>query len=97
MNPDTNKFEELTVFDKQRANDLCKCGSGKKFKACCRQVTVPVSQLLRPNGTPVPGHWSIFHIDEVYEINGYTFKCKYIGETSILFEPFGPIVLDSGE
>lgn len=50
--------------------------------------------LVRPNGTPVPSHWSIFMVGENYVINGYTFKCKYIGETSILFEPVGPVVLE---
>ena len=45
--------------------------------------------LLRPNGDPVPKHWSTFVVGENYVINDYTFKCAYIGETSILFEPVG--------
>ena len=48
-----------------------------------------LGRLYRPNGKKVPKHWSIFREEEKYEINGYTFVCKYIGETSILFEPAG--------
>lgn len=52
-----------------------------------------VNALLRPNGEPVPKHWSLFQVGEKYVINEYTFECKYVGETSILFEPVGPIVI----
>lgn len=27
---------------KQRRNDKCSCGSGLKFKHCCRPVTMPI-------------------------------------------------------
>lgn len=48
-----------------------------------------LNQLLRPNGEPVPQHWSVFQLDELVVIKNYTFKVKYIGETAILFEPVG--------
>lgn len=50
--------------------------------------------LLRPDGTKIPEHWPIFQIDEDVVIKGYTFRVKYIGETSILFEPVGPQIID---
>jgi len=73
MNPETNKFEMLDPIVEEDNRRL-----EKEF-----------GRLLRPNGEPVPKHWSIFEVDKNYTINDYTFKCKYIGETSILFEPVG--------
>jgi len=78
MNPKTNKFEKLNIKDLETRGFLGEIEFGL---------------VLRPNGKPVPKHWSIFKVDENYVINNYTFKCKYIGETSILFEPVGPIVI----
>jgi hypothetical protein len=49
--------------------------------------------LFRPNGEPVPSHWTQFTIDELVEIKGYTFRVKYIGESAILFEPVGSVVV----
>jgi hypothetical protein len=48
-------------------------------------------RLLRPDGTPVPEHWSTFRVGEDVVIRGYTFRVAYIGETAILFEPVGPL------
>ena len=32
-----NAKDKQTTRAKQRPNDKCKCGSGKKFKLCCRR------------------------------------------------------------
>jgi hypothetical protein len=50
-------------------------------------------RLLRPNGDPVPKHWSTFTLGELVVIKDYTFKVAYIGETAITFEPVGPTLL----
>lgn len=76
MNPDTNKFEELREITKE-SNQL-----EKMYK----EMSV---QLIRPNGEPVPQHWTQFQVGECVVIKNYTFKVAYIGETSILFEPVG--------
>lgn len=50
-------------------------------------------KLIRPDGSPVSKHWSVFQEGEDIVIKSYTFKVKAIGETYILFEPVGiPIV-----
>jgi len=49
--------------------------------------------LVRPDGSPVPKHWSIFRVGERVVINDYTFEIKYLGETAILLEPVGPVVV----
>lgn len=54
-----------------------------------------VGRLLRPDGSPVPEHWTIFKIGEHVAIKNYTFEVAYIGKTSILFEPVGPIVVEA--
>jgi hypothetical protein len=90
MNPETNKFEYLTKMfgkDEEHAESLAE----ELGKLQGEYVDPFKATLIRPDGTPVPKHWSIFQVDENYVINDYTFKCKYIGETSILFEPVGPI------
>lgn len=78
MNPDTNKFEQLeTAMSKQP----------ETAKAA------ELGDLLRPDGTPCPKHWTVFQVNERVVIKGYTFEVKYIGETAILFEPVGIPVL----
>ena len=87
MNPYTNRFEKLTP--KEHAER-------ERRKANLKQMIAEVhgnAGLLRPDGSPVPAHWSTFKVGEHVEIKGYTFKIAYIGETSILFEPVGPVVL----
>lgn len=93
MNPDTNRLEELglpeglrRLFDEKHGNIGQELGE--------LQAT---GQLVRPDGTPVPKTWSVFAVDELVEIKGYTFRVRYIGETSILFEPVGPIVVGEGK
>ena len=76
MNPETNKFEKLIEETDQ-------------VKEIQSQIDRLSGELYRPNGEKVPKHWSLFQVGENYIINNYTFQCKYIGETSILFEPVG--------
>ena len=85
MNPDTNKFEELTEYTKKELEIRRKIDE-LQGKAC--------GVLYRPNGQEVPKHWSIFSVGENYVINNYTFRCAYIGETSILFEPVGELIVN---
>ncbi len=96
MNPDTNRFEPLT---EQLTEPLSAIEEefAKQMKTAVEApyggFTKSQAELVRPDGTPVPKHWSTFTVGNKYEINGYTFTCAYIGETSILFEPAGPIVV----
>jgi len=46
-----------------------------------------VLKLFRPNGSPVPKHWTILTVDELVEIKGYTFKVVYINESTLILEP----------
>ena len=90
MNPETNKFELLrtdTGRDEDHG-DLRSVMVGDPYQAS-------VGVLLRPNGEPVPQHWTQFQVGECVVIKNYTFKVAYIGETSILFEPVG--IPDLGE
>jgi hypothetical protein len=43
--------------------------------------------LLRPDGSPVPKHWSVFKEGELIEVKGSTFKVAYINESSVTLEP----------
>lgn len=84
MNPDTNKFEPL----ERVCGTSCDHGIGELSTTFSQ-----FNQLLRPNGEPVPKHWTQFQVGELVIIKDYTFKVAYIGETSILLEPVGvPIV-----
>ena len=80
MNPETNKFESLSIkpeSDFQNGLDIRK------------------TSLARPNGDPIPKHWSIFQLDENVVVKDYTFKVAYIGETAILLEPVSPVILEN--
>lgn len=94
MNPETNKFEELFTDDERskgsQSEALEKAYAQEADKFIKRSSE---RKLLRADGTPVPEHWKVFRVGENYVINDYTFRCAYIGETSILFEPVAPVIL----
>jgi len=87
MNPKTGKFEELSFDTSEEAIAKYVGDKARRIRQAVNQEARITGQLLRPNGEPVPKHWAVFAIDELVEIKGNTFKVKYIGETSILFEP----------
>jgi hypothetical protein len=53
------------------------------------------TSIIAPNGKPVPEHLSRFTVGEKVVIKGYTFKVAYVGETSVLFEPIGPVLIEN--
>jgi hypothetical protein len=83
MNPDTNKFEILTKPGE--ISEIEKAVAKFSGKMCDYRV-----DLLRPDGSPVPKHWSVFKIGELVTIKDYTFRVAYVGESNILFEPVKP-------
>lgn len=82
MNPDSNRFETIIP--------------APETDAVRRQLEQALT-LLRPNGQPVPSTWTQFQLGETVVIKNYTFKVAYIGETSILFEPVGPVLVGQEE
>ena len=93
MNPETNKFELLRPDTDQEGEpgDLAHVTTGDPHQATVGVLNQMVMRqsLLRPNGEPVPQHWTQFQVGECVVIKNYTFKVAYIGETAILFEPVG--------
>lgn len=49
--------------------------------------------LLRPNGEPVPKHWSVFRVGEDVVVKDYTFRVAYMNEGTLILEPVGPLVI----
>jgi len=101
MNPETNMFEQLTEKDpdkspknrhERRADEALqrKLSKGKYREDYGSKGD---TQLVRPNGSPVPEHWSVFKVGEEIVIKNYTFKVAYIGESTLLFEPVGPVIV----
>lgn len=90
MDPDTNKFvrlqEELEWKSVEKSID-------DQIGKIQDEIKRAQGQLLRPDGSPVPQHWSVFRVGEQVVIKNYTFQVAYIGESNILFEPVGPVVL----
>jgi hypothetical protein len=85
MNPKTNKFEELSFvkddgLKKQFIDAMTKLP--EKFVA---------RKLLRPNGEPVPEHWSVFKENEKVVVKNYTFEVVRVGENYMVLEPVGPV------
>lgn len=90
MNPDTNRFEEL--HPDPRIEKL----TDAEEEDLKTQLSQLHGSLLRPDGSPVPKHWTVFRVGEEVAIKDYTFRVAYIGETVILFEPVGvPVIGDS--
>lgn len=94
MNPETNRFERLTEEQKEVQKNQTK-EMERRLRQLQNTALSSSGTLLRPNGEPVPAHWSVFAVGEHVVIKSYTFKVAYVGETSILFEPVGPVVLDN--
>ena len=92
MNPDTNRFEELSEGSELKEKFLAEYNKCKAHSP----EDVP-GTLFRPNGEPVPKTWTVFEMGENVVIKNYTFKVAYIGETSVLFEPVGPVILGNNE
>lgn len=83
MNPDTNKFEPL-----QEETALGKVM--RKLQREQRDQTI----LVRPDGTPVSEHWSVYQADELSVSQNYTFKVGYLGGGKcMVLEPVGPVVV----
>lgn len=84
LNPETNRIEPC----KEAEGDL-------RMKL---EKLQGMTTLIRPNGEPVPKTWTTFEIGELVEIKGSTFRCAYIGETTVLFETVNPEdLLDSSK
>jgi hypothetical protein len=93
MNPDTNRFEPL-----REASPEQNAAMQRLVDAIATQRNaIAQGALLRPDGTPVPAHWSVFALGELVVIKDYTFKVAYIGETAILFEPVGPVLIGQAD
>lgn len=82
MNPDTNKFEELLTEKEKKIRDE----TNKQLENVYYQLKNK-PQLVRPNGEPVPSHWSIFHVGEKVVIKNYVFEIAYIDESTLLLKP----------
>lgn len=50
-------------------------------------------RLLRADGSPVPEHWPVFKVGEHITIKNYTFEVAHIGESHMLLEPVGPLII----
>jgi len=83
MNPTTNKFEHL----------ISEAYAEESLRAIQERGEKIVNSLLRPNGEPVPEHWSVFIEGELVTIKNSTFKVAHIGESHMLLEPAGPLLL----
>jgi hypothetical protein len=99
MDPDSNRFVPLTEKATEEALAEHLREREKIQEGLLKVAGTPdpgaLSELVLPDGKPVPKHWAIFAVGEDVVIKGYTFRVAYIGETAILFEPVGlPIVGD---
>ena len=98
MNPETNKFEPLMeIAGEEMAKERLEAMEEFVSKMKCGTTEELSPKLYRPDGTPVPDHWSTFHVGEEVVIKNYRFEVAYIGEKTLLFEPVGPIILGEGE
>lgn len=95
MNPETNKFESLGVDPRNEMLANFEKSVSDQAKTLA-QLSLQRMDLLRPDGTPVPKHWTVFSLSELVNIKGYTFRVAHIGESHILFEPVGPMDIAIG-
>ena len=101
MNPDTNRFEPLTTKDEEKTYN--KDQEIQRYKKQMEKLQhkmvseIPLTELVRPDGSAVPQNWSIFTVGEHLVLKDYTYRVVYLNEVSITLEPVGPVVVgDSG-
>jgi len=94
MNPETNRFEQLRESTEEETAEI-----NKRMVESLKNLAKVASGsfLLRPDGSPVPGHWPILSVGTKVEIEGYTFRVGYIGESVVLLEPIGIVEIGKGE
>ncbi len=95
MNPDTNKLEML-AFNEELKRQLDEAGGPPMTVGDMMSKIAEFnrSQLVRPDGTPVPDHWAIYTVGETIVLKGYTFRVAYMNESGMLLEPVGPEVVE---
>jgi len=95
MNPGTNQFEPLSdIFKTSESSEVGPEISGQ-LDALQRQLAG--GPLIRPDGSPVPRHWTVLTVGENVVIKDYTFKVAYINDGTLVLEPVGVPVLDAGK
>jgi hypothetical protein len=103
MNPDTNRFEPLREAPEeaplnrkmrraQSAHERLLAAQERRAQAV-RDRHAKEPRLLRPDGSEVPEHWSVFTVGERVVVKNYTFKVAHIGESHLLLEPAGPVLV----
>jgi len=92
VNPNTGQFEPLRDLtatdlkqDKLRELDF--------FRGLMGQMGTDAAGLVRPDGTPVPPHWPIFNENEIVQVKGWNFKVGHIGESTLVLESHGPMIV----
>lgn len=45
------------------------------------------SHIVRPDGSPVPRHWTVLTVGELVEVKGATLRVAHVGESHVLLEP----------
>ena len=58
------------------------------------KILAKPGQLVRPNGEPIPEHWSTYKVDEEVVIKRYRWRVAHIGERHLLLEPVGPVLIN---
>lgn len=91
MNPDTNRLERL--HEAAAGDDGTELNRKQRRALAAQQRHAKEPRLLRPDGSEVPEHWSVFQVGERVVVKNYTFKVGYIGEGTLLLEPAGPILV----
>lgn len=93
MNPDSNEFEKLQRPEWAVEQEKILSEQLRQVTADRDELLQDPQQLLRPDGSPVPKHWSVFTVGEHVVIKDYTFEVVDVSKDRILFKPIGlPIV-----
>ena len=92
MNPKTNQFEALSEVFKGMPEKQQSVFQEAMDRPQSEFAYEPV-KLLRPNGEPVPKHWTVLAVGQKVVVENYTFEVAHIGEKHLLLEPVGPVLL----
>lgn len=87
MNPEICRFEPLHTRD-----------TGTALERLQQMETAGArGGLLRPDGSPVPEHWTILTVGERVEVRGISFEVRDISTDRLILEPVGPALIgDTG-
>lgn len=90
MNPNTGQFEKLSEAITEAYGKEAEAQLGHHDRKRERRLAKSIANLVRPDGSPMPKHWTVYTVGELVAVKDWTFRVAHVGEGHLLLEPVTP-------